>query len=406
MKGVREMETRTITVGQSSGALIGTNQLPIQAAIDYLAHLGGGTVLVGEGTYDIESAIMLRSGVHLSGVPGKTVFRKSAEVVSPLAADGDMHERQITLKEPAHFQPGHTITIRSDETNGFFVTVAVITGKEGNTCYLDRQIAQTVFVARHAAASTNFPVIWGEHCRNVSVTHIEIDGNKAQNSRVNGCRHAGIYFMESRQVTIEHCTVHDYNGDGISYQCCEDIVVRDCDISNNSGQGIHPGSGTRRTTIDGCRVSGNGLDGIFLCWRVTESIVENCDSSNNAWSGLSIGHKDTHNVIRNNRFCENAYYGVFFRNEPDPMGGANFNRVEHNVIHDNGSEQMGYVGIRIRGGTKEVDIVGNDIGFDHAPFHRTIGICMEEQTSRIRLDNNRFTNCAKETHASWVIEGG
>src|SRR5690606_15855100 len=145
-------------------------------------------------------------------------------------------------------------------------------------------------------------------------------------------------------------------------------------------------------------------DGIFLCWRVTDSVVEHCDSSGNGMSGLSIGHKDTHNVIRCNRFNDNAYYGVFFRNEPDPMG-ANYNVVEKNIIKDNGSEQMGYVGIRLRGGTKEVDLIENVITFERAPLNQTIGVCAEEHTRDIRLQGNTFVGCAKETHTSWLIDG-
>jgi parallel beta-helix repeat protein len=398
------MEKRSITVGQTAGELIGRSQVPIQAAIDYLSNMGGGTVHVGEGVYDIETSIHLRSGIRLEGVPGKTIFRKCAAVTSPLAADGDIHQRQITVAHPELFKPGQNVTIRSDDNmKGFNVTVAIITGISGNICYLDRQILQTALVSRNGHVSTNIPVISGYGCEDATVRHITVDGNKEQNDYVEGCRNAGIYLFEAKRVTIEDCTVHDYNGDGISYQCCEDIIVRNCTVLNNNGQGIHPGSGTQRTLIEGCRVSGSGIDGIFVCWRVTDSIVQNCDSSGNAWSGLSIGHKDTHNVIRSNRFVGNGHYGVFFRNEPDPMG-ANYNRVENNYIQDNGSERMGYVGIRLRGGTREVDIVGNRIVFEKSPLDRTIGVCMEEFTRDIRLDGNEFVGCAKITHHSWLIE--
>lgn len=397
------MEKRTLYVGQSAGDFIGRSQVPIQGAIDYLSYIGGGTVFVGEGEYDIETSIQLRPGVHLEGVPGKTLFRKCAEAGSPLVSDADMHERQITAAHPERFRPGQSVTIRADNNLGFFITVATITAKRDHILYLDREIAQTALVSRNARVSTMFPVISVLDCADASIRHIHVDGNKERNSIADGCRNAGIYMMGAKRIEIEHCMVRDFAGDGISYQCCEDIIVRNTDSSNNMGKGFHPGSGTKRTTIAGCRASGNGGDGIFLCWRVTDSIVEDCDASGNGCCGLSIGHKDTHNLIRNNRFDENGFYGIFFRNEPDPMG-ANYNRVENNRLKDNGSEQMGYVGIRLRGGTREVEISDNVIEFERVPLHKTIGICLEEHTRDIRLERNAFANCAKTTHTSWLIE--
>jgi len=398
------MKKRVVTVGQSAAELTGSTHVVVQAAIDYLFGLGGGTVKIGEGVYDIGSSVHLRTGVHLEGTPGKTVFRKCAEAVSPLAADADMHERQFTAVHPERFRPGDSVTIRSDDIQaGFFVTVATVVAEEGNVRHLDRQIEKTALLSENGYVSTNFPVISGYRCSDLSLKHIVVEGNKEHNSFVEGCRNGGIFLFEAQRVAIEACVVRNYNGDGISYQCCEDIEVRNCDCIGNGGKGIHPGSGTKRTVIAGCNAADNGLDGIFICWRVQHSLVEHCTSTGNGWSGLSIGHKDTHNVIRNNRFSDNRYYGVFFRNEPDPMG-ANYNVVEHNVIEDNGSDEMGYVGIRIRGYTREVDIRNNRISFRKAPLNRTIGVCIEEHARDIRLQHNDFDGCAAHTHSSWILD--
>jgi parallel beta-helix repeat protein len=400
------MERKIITVGQKSGDLAGNDNFPIQAAIDYLSYIGGGTVKVGEGVYHIDSSVHLRSNVSIEGVDGKTVFKKCANLVSTLAADGDHHESQITLKDPEGFDPGQTVTIRAaGMDHGFEDTVAVITGKEGNILYLDRQIYRNNLMSENAIAEKNFSVICGYDCCNVSVKSIIIDGNKEGNSLVGGCRNGGIYLFRTSNAELENCTVRDYNGDGISYQGCMDVVIRSCECINNSGKGIHPGSGTERTTITGCKALNNSMDGIFLCWRVRHSVVEYCISAGNKMSGLSIGHKDTNNIIRNNEFSENDYYGIFFRNEPDPMG-ANFNIVENNLIEDNGkpgiADTMGYVGIRVRGGTNNVRFINNRIVFVKAPPHLTIGICMEEHTFDNYLEGNQFVNCRKEFHNHWL----
>jgi nitrous oxidase accessory protein NosD len=198
--------------------------------------------------------------------------------------------------------------------------------------------------------------------------------------------------------------VHDYNGDGISYQNCRDVFVKQCECIENEGLGFHPGSGTTHTEITGCKAVGNGGDGIYLCWRVTKSLVENCVSVHNRACGLSIGHKDTHNIIRNNEFSNNQMHGIFFRNESFPMG-ADFNLVENNVVKDNGKadSDYGFCNIRLRGGTNNVRFANNKLIFKNAPADETVGICMEENTFDIFLEGNEFVNCKKDTHSHWKL---
>jgi hypothetical protein len=178
-RGGKIMEKKVITVGLESGDLTGNNQLPIQAAIDYLSYIGGGTVKVGEGLYNIESAIHLRSNVNLEGVEGKTIFRKCDEVYCSITADADLHQSQITVCNPDIFDIGQTVTIKLyGKDKGFADTVAVIVGKEGNVCYLDRELQITHLLSDNPIATANFPVISGYDCENVCVRNIVIDGNK------------------------------------------------------------------------------------------------------------------------------------------------------------------------------------------------------------------------------------
>jgi parallel beta-helix repeat protein len=398
------METSVLTIGLTSGDLIGRTNLVIQAAIDHLAHLGGGTVRIGEGTYEIASTIHLRSNVRLEGVANQTVLLQSAERVSPLLTSADQHERQITVQDPDYFPIGQTVSVRNAQGSmGFGETVAIVIGKEGNILHLDREMNATVQLHNNGCVSTQTPVISGYDCEQVEICNLTVEGNN-QNQLANGCRHAGIFLFGAQRILIESCTVRNYNGDGISYQHCSDISISGCECVRNGGKGIHPGSGTKRTHIKDSRFVDNGMDGIFLCWRVQDSIVEHCVAIGNQMSGLSIGHKDTHNLIRFNRLSDNRFYGIFFRNESDPMA-ANYNRIESNVLEDNGSETMGYVGIRMRGHTHDVDLIANQISFSKAvPLDRTIGICLEEHTRDIRMEDNEFSNCVKTTHSHWHME--
>lgn len=396
------MDQIIVDVAPHSASLPGGAARAIQAAIDYAARLGGGTVALGEGVYPLDNTLHMRSGVRLEGVPGRTVLRQEAERSSRLAADADLHESQVTVRDPRLFPVGQTVAVRKAASSmGFRDTVAVVIGKSGNTLHLDREMHATVLLGEDGIVTTQAPVVSGHDCERIGIVGLIVEGRRDNPTLAEGCRNAGIYLYGVRGASIEHCAVRGYNGDGISYQHCEDIRVDACECVGNGGKGIHPGSGTSRTHIVNSRFDDNAMDGIFLCWRVQDSVVERCTAVGNRMSGLSIGHKDIRNAIRHNRLSDNGYYGIFFRNEDEPMS-ASYNRVEGNLLEDNGSDSMGYVGIRMRGHTHDVELVANRIVFTKAPPGRTIGICLEAYTSRITLEANAFDNCALETHSHWL----
>src|SRR5215208_1553577 len=63
-----------IRVGIEDGDLRGSDHRTLQAAVDYVAGLGGGTVSIGPGRYVMRNALSLRDHVRIAGVPGQTVL--------------------------------------------------------------------------------------------------------------------------------------------------------------------------------------------------------------------------------------------------------------------------------------------------------------------------------------------
>ncbi len=57
----------TVTVGPHRADMVGSDQKAIQAAVDYVARLGGGTVRILPGTYRMRNAVYLRSRVRIVG---------------------------------------------------------------------------------------------------------------------------------------------------------------------------------------------------------------------------------------------------------------------------------------------------------------------------------------------------
>jgi hypothetical protein len=111
----------------------------------------------------------------------------------------------------------------------------------------------------------------------------------------------------------------------------------------------------------------------------------------NGQFGISIGHKDSDNIIRSNVVRSNHQDGVFFRNEALGMA-AHRNRLEENVIENNGVEQE-TAGIRIRGYTNDLVFKNNIIRDTRSgdSQKQTVGIRIEEHVGQVTLDSNIIT---------------
>jgi polygalacturonase len=383
-------ELPRITVGPKDGDIIGSDNRALQAAVDYIAGLGGGVVEIKEGEFLMRDSLHLRSFVTVRGVKDKTILRKARSVSSPLALDGDFGEEQVTLSNPGGFKVGYGITIWDSQSAGFYTTVGRITGQAGNTFSFDLPLNADCMVANKAMAATVFPVISGYNLEGARLENLTIDGNKEENAELNGCRGGGIFLYRGFGTVIEGCVVRDFNGDGISFQQSNDVLVENCTSEGNTGLGLHPGSGSQRPVVRGCVARNNREDGLFLCWRVKHGLFEKNLFENNGRYGISIGHKDTDNLLQENEVRGNREEGVFFRNETEGMAGHR-NRLERNIIENNGAGAES-AGIRVRGETHDLVFRDNVIRDTRPPPARkqTVGIQIEDGAGEVTLDGNQI----------------
>ena len=379
-----------IVVGQSGADLNGSDQRVLQAAVDYVAGLGGGTVEIGEGEYLMRDSLHLRPHVTVRGHGAKTILKKAKGVVSPLALDGDYGEEQVTLKAGDGFAVGDGIAVWDKGSGGFHTTVARITGRSGGTFSISRPLNADCMADNGAQAATVFPVISGYDAEGAQVEDLVIDGNRTENIHLNGCRGAGIFLYRSHGAVIARCVVRSYNGDGVSFQQSNDVQVFDCTSEGNASLGFHPGSGSQRPQVRNSLAQKNGEDGLFLCWRVKNGLFEGNRLLNNGRFGISIGHKDTDNLLRKNWVLGNGEDGIFFRNESDGMAGHR-NRIEENIIENNGGKAAA-AGIRVRGETKDLVLKGNVIRDTRPDGERrqTTGIRIDEKAGTVTTEGNRI----------------
>jgi len=163
---------------------------------------------------------------------------------------------------------------------------------------------------------------------------------------------------------ISHCVIRDYNGDGISFQQSNDVQVETASWSA-APDWLHPGSGSQRPLVKGCRAVANDGDGFFFCWRVRGGVAEDNWIENNGGYGMSIGHKDSDNVVRRNTIIRNQRAAVYWRGETEPMAahGVTF---ENNTVRDN----AGW-GLFVDGATQGTVIRGNTIEDTGAGIQKT-----------------------------------
>lgn len=377
----------TISVGLKDAVIVGGDNRALQAAVDYIAGLGGGTVEIRAGEYVMYDSLHLRSSVTVRGEKGKTILRKAKGICAKLALDGDYGEEQITVADPKGFEVGYGVAIWDAGSGGFHTTVARITGRNGNTFSIDAPLNADCMVGNKAQAATVYPVVSGYNLEGARVENLIIEGNKGENVPLNGCRGGGIFLYRGFGTVIQDCVVRNYNGDGISFQQSNDVIVRGCVSEGNANLGLHPGSGSQRPVVQECIARRNGQDGLFLCWRVRHGLFENNLFEDNGQYGISIGHKDSDNLIRDNLVRRNHQEGVYFRNEAAGMA-PHRNRVEDNVIEDNGAAGE-VAAIRVRGETKGLVFRHNTIRETRIDGGKqTTGIWLEAPVGEVTLEGN------------------
>ena len=165
----RMSELPHVTVGLADADIVGRDNRALQAAVDYVAGLGGGEVEIGPGKFVMHDSLHLRSHVTVRGTPGKTILHKADAVVSALALDGDYGEQQVTVTNPKGFAVGSSVAVWDDRAGGFHTTVARMTGRNGNTLALNKPLMSDCMVTSYAKAATVFPVVSGYDLRGARI---------------------------------------------------------------------------------------------------------------------------------------------------------------------------------------------------------------------------------------------
>ena len=390
----------TITVGPKEADIVGTSHKAVQAAVNYVASLGGGTVQLQPGKYVFRGAVHLQSNVRIHGVANETVITKIPSRTTKLVADSDWYDQELTFAPGHGFEIGDSVCLRMKNVHngGQQVLKRRLVARSGDRFKLDRALKENVWEAGAPTVQALFPLLAGQEIEGIGIENVILDGDRANNENLDG-NYAGCIFLEDcRDIRIRGVDARNYNGDGISWQICHDVIVEDCRSTGHAGLGLHPGSGSQRPLIRRNHLAGNSI-GLFFCWGVKFGLAEENVCDNNR-VGISIGHRDTDNLVRNNRVTNSGDVGLLFRPERGPSFCAHRNVIEGNSFVNNGGKEA--AAIDVQGGTESVTICRNAVQETRAPDGR-IGIRLGELTKDIRLVENTVTGFAKEVVGASMV---
>jgi hypothetical protein len=359
-----------------------------------VTRLGGGTVHIFPGTYRLRNAVYLQPRVRILGSGADAVLIKEDSRTTKLSADSDWFDQEITLADASGFRVGDGVCLRArnPDTKGLAVVKRTLVARSGNRFKLDRPLRENVWLMGDATVSTLFPILSGENIADVVIEDVTLDGNKDNNENLDGNYAGCVFLQDCNRVTMRKVTARKYNGDGISWQVCHDVVVESCHSHDNTGLGLHPGSGSQRPVIRGNRIERNDI-GLFFCWGVKSGVAEKNAIEDSRSYGISIGHRDTDNLIRDNDVLRSGKVGVLFRPERGQAFAPHRNRLERNRIVDSGPDNG--IGIDVQGETESITLAENRLRETRKPMSR-VGIRVGARTRDVRLIGNTMEGFAAD----------
>lgn len=348
-----------ITVGGAKADIGGFSNAEIQRAVDALAARGGGTVELTEGVFQMADSLHLRTAVTVSGRGEVTVLRKAAMKQARIATYLGYGHYDVVTDDPDAFQLGDGVLVSDRNAQGFYQTVGTLVRREGAEWFIDRAFAHDYSYQAEGLVRTLYPVISAVDVHDTAVQDLAVDGNKAENEALNGCRGGGFFAHRADRVAVRRVVVRDFNGEGFSFQTCDNMELDACLAEGCTGNGLHPGSGSNRFHIHHCTARRCGASGLFYCLRVRESLLEDCLFEDNGLHGVSIGGRDTGHMNRRLTIRGNRGAGVFLR--PGDASIAPHNNTIQDCLLEQNAIEEGAAEIVLQGQTRGIRVIGNRI---------------------------------------------
>lgn len=367
------------------------NAAAIQTAIDGLPSEGG-VVQLPAMELILDRGLELRSNIELRGDGKKTILRKAPSKLYPLSGYSNYGMLDVQLLDTEGLTVGMTVSVKDNLRQGFYSTFARITWVEGDWVGLDHGLEADLAATENPRLTTAFPLIFGHGVKNSKITDITLQGDKAENPHaMDGCRGGAVYFLKCDNIEVSGVMECDFNGEGISFQMCSRMVIRNSEFNGNTGNGMHPGAGSTNALFEKCQGKNNDQSGFFFCVRANHISVRGCEFSDNGEVGVSIGARDCFNLIEKCEILENAGPGVLIRQGSVPIEVHSCAIRECRVSGN--SRDLRDAQFEINGDAHDVIIEHNVI--DGGGY--SSGIATNVNVSKIFSNENEFQGCENDT---------
>ncbi len=376
------MQKHKMSVGASGCDIEGFTNQHVQAAVDRIAYMGGGTVELSEGVFHCADAVHVRSDVCLQGQGEKTVLRKNKMKVSLLSGYIAYGHEDLIVAEPDNFSIGDGFILSDERSGGFKDTQGTIIGRDHDILVVNTKHECDYWHTRGGVVKSLYSLVSVIHENNVLIKDIHIDGNSAENDTLNGCRGGAFFAYFSNDVSVHNVHVNDFNGEGFSFQTCDRMHISDSSARGCHGNGFHPGSGSRDFHIHHCHGYENKQSGLFYCVRVRNGLLEHSEFNNNKRFGVSIGERDVSSVNQELHCYNNGGPGIYFRGG-DEMVASHDTLIEKCNVHDNDEGPEGQGQIHVKGVVRDVRIINNQLKGD-------CGIYIANEVQSLEQADNRF----------------
>ena len=188
----------------------------------------------------------------------------------------------------------------------------------------------------------------------------------------------------AKNITLEGFTVADSKGDAIKVQDCENVVMRDLEVTwtvgkseKNGAYGLYPVT-CKKVLMENCEAS-YAMDAGIYVGQSTDAIVRNNYVHHNV-AGIEIENTIKADVYGNK--AENNTAGLLIFDMPDlPQANGSDIKVHDNIVENNNGENFSAPGIVVNilpPGTglllmahKDMEVYNNKIS-----GHNTISIAM------------------------------
>ena len=378
--------TATVIVGKSGHVDYlttdyGSDGACILAAVNYVNGLGGGSVLIREGTYTISNLVTLQSNIWIFGVGDKTIIQ-SNKIGDLFSANSESNIHLSNMQFDGNSNASSPIAIYT--STGVKLSDLYIhdvgTGTPDNVygCYIedctdvvvsdciidtvDRDGIQLKGCTNNIISGCILKACdyYGIDCHD-SATPKDMKNTIISDCVIDACAR-GIDINTGNNWTVQNCNIRDSTILGIDIRAtCDHVVIDNVTIYNSANGHIDLYNATAITniTISNCVFDTTTVaskDGIYAK-NVTDGIISNCIIKNSTRHGIySVTPITIHSCIVN----DNGTNGIYLEssnclvngNVCDNNGdrgireytGHNNNTIINNITRNNTSGAMLFVG--------------------------------------------------------------